>query len=514
MLPETKRSLFCRDYQRGMTAIVMVVLKYLFPKRIGADQRLYNMQGMLGFPGKEEVLQFISDNNVRILNLCHIPEDGRLRTLSFSATNKDRVAEILDSGERADGSSLFSSIDPCKSDIYLQPKTRRAFMDPFAMLPTLSIVCDYLDENGELLEVAPSSVLRKAEENLCSSKGIVLKAFAELEFYIIAPQQTRPLFPAEPDRNYHASSPFAQFENIQNETLATLEMMGIQTKYGHGEVGYMLKKRNTLLEQHEIEFIPQTLSHMAETIGLAKWALRNICSRHGVSVSFIPKIDLAHAGTGMHVHMCATRKGKNIIANQDRNLSKEALAIIGGILKFAPSLSAFGNPTPVSYLRFIARKESPMHICWSARNRLALIRIPLWWDFKDPPTAESCRETFEYRAPDAFANAHILLAGLALAVEHGLSNSEETVRIAQDLHVEHSVDKSRKLGVLPRSCLESAANLRKQRQLYETNDVFPRKLIDNVLSRLEAYGDKNLWEELSTKPRMFENIVTQFVHYG
>ncbi len=138
----------------------------------------------------------------------------------------------------------------------------------------------------------------------------------------------------------------------------------------------------------------------------------------------------------MHVHLCVTRRGKNITSDPDRNLSKEAFAIIGGILKLAPSLSAFGNPTPISYLRFVAHKESPMHICWSARNRLALIRIPLWWNFKKASNREDCRETFEYRAPDAFANAHMLLAGLAVAAEYGIDNSEETVKIAKELHVD------------------------------------------------------------------------------
>jgi len=472
------------------------------------------LQGMLSFPEKEETLKFISDNNIRILNLCHIPEDGRLRTLSFSAANKDRVAEILDFGERVDGSSLFQPIAPGKSDIYLQPKTQRAFVNPFAMLPTLNLMCDYLDENGKPLDIAPSNVLRKAEENLQSSEGIVMKSLAELEFYIIAPQQVRPLFPAEPDKNYHASSPFAHYEEVRNEALAVLAMMGIQTKYAHGEVGCIVGKDGMLMEQHEIELAPQTLSQMAETIALAKWTIRNVCSHHAVSVSFVPKIDLAHAGTGMHIHMYATRKGKNIISDPDRNLSKEALAMIGGILKLAPSLSAFGNPTPISYLRFVARKESPMHICWSARDRLALLRIPLWWNFMKTTNTESSRETFEYRAPDAFANAHALLAGLAIAAEYGLNNSEETVRIAEDLHVDGAGDRSQKLQDLPRSCAESAANLRRQRHFYEANRTFPRKLIDSVLRKLEAYGDKNLWKALSAKPEMFETLVTQYMHYG
>lgn len=470
------------------------------------------MQGTSCFSEKEDILKFISTNNIRIINLCHIPEDGKLRTLSFSAINKDRVSEILDFGERADGSSLFSSIEPGKSDIYITPRIQRAFVNPFSTLQTLNIMGDYLDEDGQPLEIAPGTVLRKAEENLRTSKGIVLKALAELEFYVMASQQTRPLFPAEPDSNYHASSPFTQFEDIRNETLATLEMIGVPTKYGHGEVGSILGKEGLLREQHEIEFSLQTPSQMAETIALAKWTIRNVCLRRGVSVSFIPKIDLAHAGTGMHIHMCAMKRERNIVADSQRTLSKEALAMIGGILKLAPSLSAFGNPTPVSYLRFIARKESPMHICWGARNRLALIRIPLWWNLDKNTISANCQETFEYRAPDAFANPYILLAGLAIAAEYGLSNAEETRRIAENLHVERISHKPRKLRALPRSCSESAANLRKQRQFYEKNNMFPRKLIDNILSRLDAYGDKNLWKELSATPEKFWTLASQYMH--
>lgn len=57
---------------------------------------------------REGILRFISENDVKILNLCHTPQDGRLKTLSFDATNDGKIDEVLESGERVDGSSLFS----------------------------------------------------------------------------------------------------------------------------------------------------------------------------------------------------------------------------------------------------------------------------------------------------------------------------------------------------------------------------------------------------------------------
>jgi len=475
----------------------------------------FAMQGTSHFSEKEEIVRVISEKGVKILNLCHISEDGRLKTLSFSATDRNRVYEILEFGERVDGSNLFSFIEPSKSDIYIMPKNDRAFIDPFSAIPTLNILCDYLDEHGKPLDVAPKNVLGRAEEKLRSSTGIVLKALAELEFYVISIQENGALFVGVPDKNYHESAPFTKFEGLRNEVLAALADVGIATKYGHSEVGQVFSKDGIFMEQQEIEFLPENLVKMAETIAIAKWVIRNVCVKHGVAVSFSPKISLDHAGTGMHIHLCALKNEENIVANPNGTLSVEALKMIGGILKFAPSLTAFGNTTPVSYLRFISRKESPMHICWSARNRLALIRIPLWWSFvRKGKERVSIRETFEYRAPDPLANVYLLFAGMTLAVNYGLENSEEALKVAEDLHVEETGGRRKRFRALPQSCSESAKNLGRHRRFYEADGVFPKKLVDNTIDKLNAYGDKDLWKNLADKPEKLESVLGQFLHYG
>lgn len=317
------------------------------------------MRGKLGLSGKEDIVRFLSEKGIRLLNLCHVPEDGRLKSLSFAVSDGERVGEVLEFGERVDGSSLFSFIDPHKSDIYIMPKLDSVFLNPFPVIPSLNVLCKYLDEDGEPLDVAPENVLLGAEEKLRASTGVTLKALAELEFFIMSKQESEPLFLAPPDRNYHESAPFSRFEYVRNDVMVTLAAIGVEMKYGHSEVGGMLLKDGTILEQHEIEFMPQSMTEMAETIAIAKWVIRNICARHEVSVTFSPKVSLEHAGNGMHVHLCALKNGKNIVEDKGGGLSDDAKAMIGGILRLAPSLAAFGNPTPVSYLRFLARKESP-----------------------------------------------------------------------------------------------------------------------------------------------------------
>jgi glutamine synthetase len=293
-----------------------------------------------------------------------------------------------------------------------------------------------------------------------------------------------------------------------------LEALGIQTKYAHSEVG-RIPRNDMTIEQHEIEFAPQGLADTAETVAIGKWVVRNVCAKHGAQVSFSPKVSLLHAGTGMHVHLCGLRGKRNVVSTAEGKLSDEAMEMMGGILKRASSLAAFANPTPMSYLRFIARKESPMHICWSARNRLALIRVPLWWTHAHKaPEGEDLKETFEYRAPDAFANAYLLLAAVATAVSYGLSHPRESLALAEKLRVERDGTGMKKFSLLPRSCVESAKELRKDRKYYEEGGVFSTRLVDKVISKLESQKDANLWQTLADKPERFENLLKEYIHCG
>ncbi|MFP3985414.1 MAG: glutamine synthetase beta-grasp domain-containing protein [Candidatus Bathyarchaeia archaeon] len=462
---------------------------------------------------REDTIKLVQEKNIKIVNLCHIPEDCRLKTLSFTVRNIERLDEILEFGERVDGSSLFSFIDPNKSDIYIMPKTETAFIDLFSPMPTLNILCSYFDEDGKPLEIAPENILLKAEEKLLSSTGLVIEILAELELYMIYPQEES-VFQESSDNNYHESMPFAKLGNLRNEILTTLEDVGVPTKYGHSEVGRFQSQRGYTLEQHEVEFLPQNMRRLAEAITIAKWVIRNICRKRGLLVSFAPKLALEHAGNGMHLHLCGLRKNENVIASSEGHLTDEAKQIIGGILRFAPSLAAFGNTIPPSYLRFISRKESPMHICWGVKNRLALLRIPLWWKFrKDFQEANSCRRTLEYRAPDPSADSYLLFAGIAIAAEYGLRNPKKAMKIAEDVNIDKKSRTTKKHKVLPLSCSEAANNLKRDRKYYETNGVFPKRVIDGVISKLESYNDKGLWKKLE-KTKKVEDFLWKYLHYG
>lgn len=461
---------------------------------------------------KEDIIKIVKEKNIKILNLCHIPEDCHLKTLSFAVRNERKLEEILELGERVDGSSLFPYIDSNKSDIYIVPKLDSFFLDPFSPIPALDILCTYLDENGKPLGIAPENILLRAEEKLRSTTGISLKALAEVEFYIKSKCESAKLTVV--GNNYHETTPFAVFTDLRNEALVTLEELGVATKYGHAEVGRFYTKTAQLMEQHEIELLPKNLSKTAEGIAIAKWVIRNFSQKFDASVSFSPKPSLEHAGSGMHLHLCGLKEGMNIFADANGELTVEAKQIIGGILKFSPSLTAFGNTIPISYLRFISRKESPMNISWGTRNRAALIRIPLWWSFeRENDERAPCKRTIELRVPDPSANNYLLLAGIAVAVEYGLRNRKETMKIAEDLNADADGSDGNH-PILPLSCAEAADCLEKDRSYYEDAGVFPSAVINGTISKLRCYEDKGLWERLRNKPNEVDEVLQRYLDYG
>ena len=125
---------------------------------------------------KENIIQFIEDNEIRMLNFRYVAGDGRLKSLNFVITDRDYLDQVLSHGERVDGSSLFSFVETGSSDLYVIPRFRSAFVDPFSDLPTLCLLCSYYTKDGKPLEISPEYILRKAAKSYADVTGIDRKS--------------------------------------------------------------------------------------------------------------------------------------------------------------------------------------------------------------------------------------------------------------------------------------------------------------------------------------------------
>ena len=474
---------------------------------------------------RDDIIRFIAARGISMLNFRYVADDGKLKTINFVPFSRDHLESILTAGERVDGSSLFSFVESGASDLYVIPRYRTAFVNPFTEIPTLEILCSFYNSDGKPLESAPEYILRKAYSRFMAKTGFKFKAFGELEYYIKSPQDD--LYPLTDQKGYHQSRPFAKFEDLRVEALELCAKAGCRIKYGHSEVGSFSKDGEDF-EQHEIEFLPVEIDEAVDQLLIAKWIIRILGSEYGVEVSFAPKITVGKAGSGMHIHMMLEKCGTNMMV-ADGKLSDVAKKMMAGILHLSKSLTAFGNTIPTSYLRLVPHQEAPTNICWGDRNRSVLIRVPLGWngtmdmikdanpadktDFSDMPS----KQTVEIRSPDGSADIYKLFAGLVIAAEYGLEMKDGLKR-AEELYVDYNIfddsdkGKKKKLESLPASCWESAECLIAQRKYFEKDGVFPAGVIDNVVAKLKAFDDKGLSEKLYNRNDEISKLVRQFLH--
>ncbi|MBO5761179.1 MAG: glutamine synthetase [Lentisphaeria bacterium] len=488
-------------------------------ERIGKDPKDFR---------KSDIIAFIREEGIRHINFLYPAGDGRLKTLNFVINDGDYLEEILSCGERVDGSSLFRFIEANNSDLYVVPRFRTAFMDPFAELPTINFLCSFFNKDGEPLESSPEYTCKKACDAFAKTTGMEFQAMGELEYYVIAEDDGA--FAAVDQRGYHESAPYAKFGEFRQLCMNYIAQTGGRIKYGHSEVGNFALN-GKIYEQNEIEFLPVNAVEAAEQLLIAKWLIRNLAYRNGLDVTFAPKITVGKAGSGMHIHFRLMKDGLNQML-KDKVLSDDAKRAIAGMMTLAPSITAFGNTNPTSYFRLVPHQEAPTNVCWGDRNRSVLVRVPLGWTankdlckLANPGEADSKsydttqKQTVEMRSPDGSADVYLLLAGLAVACRYGFEMAD-ALAVAEKTYVNVNIHKDENraildsLSVLPDSCAASADCLEAQRAIYEKDGIFAPSMIDGIISTLRSFNDRTLRADIGNDQAKILALVETYFHCG
>lgn len=475
---------------------------------------------------RQDIIDYICANNIEMVNFMYPAADGRLKTLNFVVNDLSYLETILSLGERVDGSSLFPFISAGSSDLYVIPRYRTAFVDPFAPVPTLTMLCSFFDKDGLPLANAPERLLDKACDEFTRVTGLNFNAMGELEYYVIGDDPA--VFPARDQKGYHESEPFAKFNKFRVRCMSYIARCGGHIKYGHSEVGNFTLN-GKIYEQNEIEFLPVDARDAADELLIAKWVIRNLALEYGLDVTFAPKIIVGKAGSGLHVHMKLTDdRGRSVMLDKGGKLSEQALRAIAGLMTLAPAITAFGNTNPTSYFRLVPHQEAPTNICWGDRNRSVLVRVPLGWTSNRDMSATAngpqaaCedvdagqKQTFEIRSADCSADIYQLLAALAVAVRHGFE-MPDALEIARKHYVDVDIHRSENsecreaLPTLPTSCRESAACLLKQAAIFETCDVFPAELLQETAKHLASFDPEEAAHALKDPAKMAEMVKAYF----
>lgn len=477
---------------------------------------------------KNDIIKFIEDNEIQMLDFRYVAGDGRLKALNFAITDRNYLGQILSAGERVDGSNIFPSfMHAGSSDLYVIPRFSTAFIDPFKEIPTISFLCSYFNKDGEPMTNSPEYVLKKAAKSFNDVTGMEFQAMGELEYYVIGEEED--LFLTPDQKGYHESAPFAKFEQFRCQCMYYIARAGGLIKYGHSEVGNFTLN-GKIYEQNEIEFLVTDVQEAADQLVIAKWIIRQLAYEQGLNITFAPKITAGKAGSGMHIHTRIVKDGVNQYVT-DGKLNDTAKKAIAGYMDCASSLTAFGNTNPTSYFRLVPHQEAPTSICWGDRNRSVLVRVPLGWTNKNDMMAEvnplekprnedlSQKQTVEFRCPDGSADVYLLLAGLVVAARHGFE-MEDALAFAQKTYVDVNIHKAENkaklesLEQLPDSCWDSAEALESHRDIFENHGVFDKEMIDDIIKGLKSFNDKNIRQEIKDHPEKMLDMVHQYFNCG
>jgi len=153
---------------------------------------------------------------------------------------------------------------------------------------------------------------------------------------------------------------------------------------------------------------------------LYKYVIKNTARAAGKTVTFMPKPLFGDNGNGMHCHQSIWKDGAPLFYDEVgyAGLSDIGRYYVGGLLKHAPSLLAFTNPTANSYHRLVPGFEAPVNLVYSQRNRSACVRIPI-------TGANPKAKRLEFRVPDPSANPYLAFAAMMMAGVDGIRNKIE-----------------------------------------------------------------------------------------
>ncbi|MDD4627842.1 MAG: type I glutamate--ammonia ligase [Candidatus Peribacteraceae bacterium] len=382
---------------------------------------------LAGQPDPSDLVSWAGKCGCTVADLTFVDVPGTLQHLSKPIRE---LRNMLDDGAGFDGSSIRGFRQIQESDMLLRPDPATAILDPFTAAPTLSMLCDVTDPvTGKLYDRSPRTIARQAMEYLRKS-NIADRAYfgPEAEFFIFdhvsyesgAEGASYRIDSNEATWNsgmrngtpnlgytirhkegYFPAAPADTQQDIRAEMVAEMERAGISVEAFHHEVA--------TAGQAEIDMVFDELLPMADKLMRYKYIVRNVARRHGKTVTFMPKPIFGDNGSGMHTHQSLWKDNRPLFAgNGYAGLSTMALHYMGGLLKHARALCALCNPTTNSYKRLVPGFEAPVNFIYSARNRSAAIRIPMYSG--NPKT-----KRVEFRSPDPAANPYVAFAAMLMA---------------------------------------------------------------------------------------------------
>ena len=343
---------------------------------------------------KQEVMQFVQEEDVKFLRLAFCDVTGKPKNVSIMPTELERAFEH---GIAIDASAIEGFGDETHSDIFLHPDP-----DTITVLPwrpehgkVARMFCSITYPDGRPFEHDVRTLLKEAIHH-AKELGYSFYFGPEMEFYLFKLDENgNPTVQPYDHATYMDVAPEDKCENVRREICLTLEKMGIRPESSHHEEGP---------GQNEIDFRYSDALTAADNAITFCSVVKSVAALNGLHADFSPKPLADQPGSGQHINISI--KGGD---------EKDTNHMLAGILGTVADMTVFLNPSKQSFHR-LGFNKAPKYISWSSENRSQLIRIPA-------ATGEYRRA--ELRSPDPMANPYIAYTLLIYAGLYGIQNKLE-----------------------------------------------------------------------------------------
>ena len=379
----------------------------------------------------KEVMALCRKKDVKVVDLRFTDLFGQWRHLSIPVDKLDE--DLFDDGIGIAGANIVGWETSKECDMLVVPQPETVFIDPFSSLPTLVVLGNVVDPTMSLeFDGCPRNIAQKAQNYLMKTE-IADTAFfgSQIDFHVFdqakfSQSPNRGFFDLETaeaqsndalqgrsgrsDTNsgYLCTPPTDQLLDVRSNMVQTMIDCGL-------DLGAQFHASGSL-GQSTIGLRHKTIVEMGDAVMTYKYIVRNVARKHDKAATFMPKPILGQNASSMRVHFSLWKDESSLFSGSGyAGLSDIALYALGGILRHAPAIHAFTNPTTNSYKRFVPGFNAPLYLTYSKHNQSAACRLPMH-------NASPDQQRIEFRSPDPTCNPYLAFSAILLAAIDGIQN--------------------------------------------------------------------------------------------
>jgi glutamine synthetase len=254
-------------------------------------------------------------------------------------------------------------------DLFMRPDLatlrRAAWLERSAI-----VICDFVDADGELVEIAPRQVLRRQLERL-AERGWSARVGTELEFLLFRASYSEARL-----AGYRDLPPATEY-NTDCSTFGPTAVEDVVAPIRRALAGSGLCVMDSKGESHrgqiEINVRYAEAMRMADDHMIFKEAAKVVAAREGYALTFMPKYD-EREGNSCHIHFSLWEGEEPLFAGAGGDRAAAFGGFLAGQLRHSRELAWFFAPNVNSYKRFADRSFAPVSVVWGEDNRTCGLR--------------------------------------------------------------------------------------------------------------------------------------------